>query len=109
MSGLPGSSPTPPVPYHIVTSAKVDHELNALVARADGLGMRQQVIDALDVLLERLQIYPQFGQPLLDLQHEQAQLWVATVPPLVVRYAIYESRREVWIVTPIQALSGSGL
>jgi hypothetical protein len=109
MSGTPGASPPSPVPYRIVTSAKVDQEVNALVARADGLGLRQQVIDALDVLFERLRIYPQFGQPLIDLQHEQAQIWLATVPPLVVRYAIYESRREVWIVTPIQAMSGSGL
>jgi hypothetical protein len=83
--------------------------VDALVARAAGLGMGQQVLAALDVIHERLQIYPQFGQPLLDLQHEQAQIWVATIPPLVVRYAIYESRREVWIVAPIQPLPGSGL
>jgi hypothetical protein len=71
--------------------------------------MGQQVIDALEVILERLQVYPQFGQPLLDLVYDQAQIWIAVVPPLVVRYAIYESRREVWIVVPIQPLPGSGL
>jgi hypothetical protein len=109
MSGASGPPPSPPVPYRIVTSARVDNELIALLARAVDCGMGQQVLDAVDVMIERLQIYPQFGQPLLDLEHEQAQIWVAAVPPLVVRYAIYESRREVWIVVPIQPLPGSDL
>jgi hypothetical protein len=66
------------------------------------------VLDALEVIRERLQIYPQFGQPLMDLHHEQAQLWIGVVPPLVVRYASFETRREVWVVVPIQALVGAG-
>ena len=98
-----------PVHYQVAYSEYVRKELRKLIARAEERGLGSQVSAAVREIDRHLHEYPQFGQPLIDLQHEQAQIWLATVPPLVVRYAIYESRREVWIVTPIQAMSGSGL
>jgi hypothetical protein len=57
----------------------------------------------------RLRIYPQFGDPIIDLTHELGQIWIGTIGPLVVRYAIYEDRRLVMVVTPIMPLPNSGL
>jgi len=64
---------------------------------------------AIQALDHRLRVYPQFGQPLRDLTVEPAQLWIATVPPLVVKYLLDEERRLVMVVQPITPLPGSGL
>src|SRR5262245_32565141 len=110
MSGQSADNPAdPPVLYRLVISDLVIAELRALLARAKQCGLADEVKTALTTLQERLQVYPQFGQPLIDLQHEQAQTMVAVVPPLYVRYAIYETRREVWLLIPIRPLPNSGL
>jgi hypothetical protein len=69
----------------------------------------RQVAAAVRVIHERLRIYPQFGEPILDLKLEPARAWVATVPPLVVRYFLDEERRLVIVVAPFAPLPGSGL
>ena len=52
----------------------------------------------------RLRIYPQFGQPLQDLFAHPAQSWIGVVPPLVVKYIVDESRRQVIVSYPIKPL-----
>lgn len=57
----------------------------------------------------RFRIYPLFGQPLRDLSVPRAQLWIATIPPLVVEYVLVEADdtghgRQVMVVQPFRPL-----
>lgn len=106
MSDTPSS---PPPRYRVICSAHVRQELIALMAKAKGVGLYQEVVDAMTVIGERFEVYPHFGQPLINTVHPDGTIWVVTVPPLVVHYAIYEERREVWVTTPIVPLPNSGL
>ena len=47
--------------------------------------------------VRRLRIYPQFGEPLVDLKKEPGQVWIGTVRPLAMRYGVLEERRLVII------------
>jgi hypothetical protein len=47
----------------------------------------------------RLQIYPQFGDPLLDLHREQSSLWIGIVRPLCLRYGVLEGDRVVFVTS----------
>jgi len=98
-----------PGPYRVIYSEYVRQELRKLGATADERGLRQQFLDALKQIDSRLSIYPQFGEPLRDLQIESETLWVGTIPPLAVQYVIDEARRLVFIVFPLVPLPGSGL
>lgn len=71
--------------------------------------MGHEVLAAIREIERRLQIYPQFGQPLRDLSVEHAQLWIGVVPPLVVQYVVDEDRRNVMLPVPIMPLPNSGL
>jgi hypothetical protein len=98
-----------PEPYRVSYSERVHADLEDRVARAKARGLLKQVHDALKTIDDRLRIYPQFGQPLRDLQLETAQVWIAVVPPLTVQYVLHEQTRPVWIVVPIRPLPNSGL
>lgn len=96
-------------PYDVSYSGRVRDELRALVIRARGLGLGEQVLTAIRDIDSRLRIYPQFGQPLRNLSVEPAQLWLGVVAPLVVQYVLDESRRQVMVVHPLTPLPGCGL
>ena len=98
-----------PVPYQVSYSGRVRDALRDLVTRARALGLDQQVLAAVREIDHRLQVYPQFGQPLRDLSVEPAQLWIGVVPPLVVQYVLDEQRRQVMVVLPMAPLPDSGL
>ena len=51
-----------------------------------------------------LHVYPQFGEPLMDLTQHSGQVYIGTVPPLMVRYAVLEEMRLV-LVTVLEVLS----
>ncbi|HEX4608893.1 MAG TPA: hypothetical protein VH092_11870 [Urbifossiella sp.] len=62
----------------------------------------------------RLRVYPQFGEPLRNLAVPDAQLWVASIPPLTLHYVVIEAddrgrRRQVIVVRPFILLPNSGL
>jgi hypothetical protein len=99
---------TSPLAYRVIPSARVIEELDNLIHRAHGAGHRSQALAALKEIERRLSIYPQFGEKLRDLHQIGQTLWVATVPPFVVRYVIDESIRTVFIGTPFKALPNSG-
>lgn len=98
-----------PPPYRVTYSGRVRDALRELVTRAHGLGLGPQVRAAVLEIDHRLRIYPQFGQPLRDLNVEQAMLWIGVVPPLVAQYVIDEAGRQVMVVLPIVPLPDSGL
>ena|SRR6185437_4517355 len=96
-------------PYQVAYSELVRNELEKLIARAEERGLGSQVRAAVRKLDHLLHIYPQFGEPLLDLSFVPGQLRIGTVPPLVARYAIYEEQRLVIVTIPISTLPHSGL
>jgi hypothetical protein len=67
----------------------------------------------------RLQVYPQFGQPLRDLSVKPAQLWIATLPPLTLQYVLvdYDDQKKaetglhgvVMIVRPFKPIPRTGI
>lgn len=98
-----------PVPYRVVYSGLVRDELTKLLARATERGLGFSVRAALQEIDRRLHVYPEFGDPLIDLSLAPGELRIGTVPPLVVRYALYRDKRLVIVTTPIAPLHHSGL
>jgi hypothetical protein len=82
--------------------------MRELIARAAKSGHGQEVLAAIKEIDSRLRFYPQFGEPLFDLNYERGQVWIGTVHPLVVRYVLYEERRLVAIGEPVAVLPNSG-
>src|SRR5438874_5510713 len=72
----------PPAPYRVEYSERVRQ-------RGDG----EEFLAALKEFDRRLRIYPQFGEPLVDLTKEPGQVWIGTVRPLAMRYGGLEERR----------------
>ena len=102
-------SPDAPAPYRVVYSQRVRESLRELLARARARGIGPRVLEAVRQVDERLRLYPQFGNPLIELTHILGQVRIGTIPPLVVRYAVYEERRMVAVTVPLLPLPGSGL
>jgi hypothetical protein len=102
--------PSPnPVNYRVIYSERVRIELKELLTRAAACGLGQQVLDAVKQIDARLRVYPQFGEPLLDLHTKGERLLVGTISPLVVRYIIDEENRLVFVIVPFKPLPHSGL
>jgi hypothetical protein len=98
-----------PVPYRVAYSERVREELRGLLAKARERGVLAQALEAVKEIDRRLHLYPQFGEPLRELTLESAQLWIGTVPPLVLQYVIDEENRLVIVVAPFRPLPDSGL
>ena len=72
----------------------------ALAARAIERGDGEAFLAAAKEFHRRLCLYPQFGDPLIDLTLESGQIWIGIFRPLAMRYGLYENRRLVLVVTP---------
>ena len=88
-------------------SDHVRNELRALLERARAVGHGKEYLEAATEMASRLRIYPQFGEPLLDLTHRPGTIWIGTIGPLVVGYVIYEALRLVVAATPSMDAQGS--
>jgi hypothetical protein len=97
------------IPYWVSYSEIVRNELKKLIATAAERGLGVQVRAAARKIDQRLHVYPQFGDPLIDLSLQPGQLRMITIPPLVVKYALYEDMRLVIVTTPFATLPHSGL
>ncbi|MCI0684558.1 MAG: hypothetical protein L0Y71_20795 [Gemmataceae bacterium] len=80
------------------------------IARQRGDG--EEFLSALKEFDRRLRIYPQFGEPLVDLQKETGQVWIGIVRPLAMRYGVFDERRLVIaaaipVLLPKSKLEGS--
>jgi hypothetical protein len=93
-----------PVRYRVAYSERIRTELRGLIARAASRGLGRQVVAAVQALDERLHIYPQFGEPLRDMELKPAQLWIGCVALLVVRYWLNEELRTVIVVGAVLLL-----
>jgi hypothetical protein len=100
--------PSGPAPYRVSYSERVRADLVNLAARARASGLGAPFLAAVEEIDQRLRIYPQFGEPLGDLDFPPAQVWIGVVPPLVVRYLLDEQRRLVMVANPFLPLPNAG-
>jgi len=82
--------------------------LRNFAARAKAAGQNDIFVAVLKDLERRLRVYPQFGEPLFDLKQEPGQIYDGTIPPLVVRYVVFEERRLVFVGSPPKLLPNAG-
>ncbi len=85
------------MPYRVAYSGRVRQRLLVLADAARDRGDGEAFLAALKEFHRRLCIYPQFGEPLTDLRQELGQLWIGTVRPLTMRYAVFDERRVVMV------------
>jgi hypothetical protein len=83
------------IPYRVSYSVRVRERLVELAAAAHARADGAEFVAALREFDRRLRIYPQFGDPLVDLLGEAGQVRLGTVPPLAMRYGVLEERRLV--------------
>jgi hypothetical protein len=86
-----------PAPYRVVYSQRVRQRLLGLADVARERGDGAAFVAALKEFHRRLRVYPQFGDPLIDLTQEPGQVWIGIVRPLVMRYAVLDDRRLVMV------------
>ncbi len=86
-----------PVPYRVVYSERVRQRLLTLADAARERGDGEAFVTALKKFHRRLCLYPQFGEPLIDLTQEPGQVWLGVVRPLAMRYGVFDDRRLVMI------------
>lgn len=78
-------------------SGRVYDKVRELAAVARERGDGEAFLAALREFYRRLQVYPQFGDPLVDLQQESGQLRLGIVPPLSMWYGVLEERRQGFV------------
>jgi hypothetical protein len=91
------------VPYQVVYSQRVQQRLLALADLARERGDGEAYLAAVKEFHRRLCLYPQFGEPLIDLTQELGQVWLSIVRPLAMRYGVFDERRVV-MVTEVPVL-----
>ena len=97
-----------PTPYRVVYSERVRQRLLGLADMARERGDGEAFLAALKEFHRRLCVYPQFGEPLVDLTQESGQVWIGTVRPLAMRYGIFDDRRIVMVAALPVLLPQSG-
>lgn len=98
-----------PVPYRVLYTPFVRERLAELATAARARGDGAAFVTALQEFDRRLRLYPQFGDPLIDLLVEVGQVRLGTVPPLAMRYGVFEERRLVVVAAlPILMPKRSG-
>jgi len=86
-----------PVPYQVVYSESVRQRLLALADLARERGDGEAFLAAVKEFHSRLCLYPQFGDPLIDLTQDLGQVRIGIVRPLAMRYGVFEERRVVMV------------
>lgn len=86
-----------PVPYQVVYSERVRQRLLALADVARERGDGEAFLAAVKEFHRRLCLYPQFGEPLIDLTQEAGQVWLGTVRPLAMRDGVFDESRVVMV------------
>ena len=83
--------------YKVGYAERVRRRLLSLAEMARDRGDGEAFVAAVKEFDRRLCIYPQFGDPLIDRKQELGQVWIGTVRPLSMRYAVLDDRRLVMV------------
>lgn len=86
-----------PAPYVVSYTGAVRQRLRELAAAARARGDGAEYLAALREFDRRLRVYPQFGDPLMDLRAQIGQFRLGVVPPLAMRYGVFEEQRQVHV------------
>ena len=97
-----------PTPYQVMYSGRVRQRLLALADIARERGDGEAFVAALKEFHRRLSLYPQFGEPLVDLTQENGQVWIGIVRPIAMRYGIFDELRIVMVAAIPVLLPKSG-
>lgn len=81
--------------YKVEYSGFVLQQIRLLAQEASKRGDGPAFAVALREFHRRLELFPQFGDPIMDLSLEEGQIRLGIVRPLSLRYGVYEARRLV--------------
>ena len=84
-----------PAEYTLSCSDRTRHDLLRLSRESRARGDGDEFLVALREFEYRLRVYPQFGDPLMDLAHIQGVVRVGLIGPLSMRYVVAEEDRLV--------------
>jgi hypothetical protein len=85
--------------YKVGKFSGVGEQMRALADRAKLVGIRQRYLEALQEMLERLQLDPlDFGDPLYRTKHEGGVVCHAMIDPIIVHFAVFEVDQTVLII-----------
>jgi hypothetical protein len=98
------------VPFHVTYSDRCREATSQLLTSAREAGRFVELAQVVRGIHTRLEWIPlDFGEPLRDHVALALREYIGVLSPLVVRYAVDEERRLVYVSRPFQLLSGSGL
>ena len=83
--------------YRVSYSGRVRQRILELAAVARVRGDGDDYLSALREFDRRLRVYPQFGDPLVDLLVEVGQVRLGAVPPLAMQYGVLEEQKLVLV------------
>jgi len=89
-----------PAPYAVEYSGLVMRRLRELSEAAAARGDGQAFTAALKEFDRLLRLYPQFGEPLSDLEVGGGQIRIGIIRPLSIRYGANEDMRLVFCGAP---------
>lgn len=86
-----------PEPYRVVYAERVRQRVLTLAELARERGDGDAFVAALKEFHRLLCLYPQFGDPLIDLKKEPGQVRIGIIRPLSMRYAVLDDQRLVMV------------
>lgn len=92
------AAPEPSASYRVAYSEDVKNRLRELSNEAFARGDGPTFTAALKEFDRLLRLYPQFGDPLIDLTADPGVIYNGIIPPISMRYGVYEGRRLVLCV-----------
>ena len=75
----------PPIPYTVEYSSFVLQQFRRLAQEASARGDGPAFVAALKEFHRRRELFPQFGDPLMDLSTEEGQIRLGIIRPLCMR------------------------
>jgi hypothetical protein len=85
------------IPYQVSYSHRVLRRLKEFAHQTTQRGDGKKFAAAMKEFHRLHGLYPQFGEPFIDLKDEAGQIYKGFIRPLAMRYAVYEDRRLVLV------------